>query len=443
MSEKNVRARFYLRAGVVAAVCLVIAGLIVHQFRRLGREPGPAQVRREKRKPISVNRPRGAHLKSVDVKPAAPLLPDLEGEREPTEAELIRYSILRYLAEIRAAAPGNLEKIKAFPRNKAELEELLRNLPPEAVPIVAELLRNESDFVCRRILIYGLADIGTDEAAAVLRDYFMEHIEDESMGSEMRHVVWALERCPAETAFEALRGFLEVEDSDAVRRLRPHYVEALGKHRLGYEAVPLFFDLLENDGSDLVRNKAAQAVKNVGKRDIEAVRDTLPVLQESYAVEGARQAVRLASGGDSIPYVQQTILGAIGRLGDPGAVPFLLEVGTTDSFPERLSAAAALARIGGPEAMDALKEVYANIDRKKKLVEAIGELSEPNAIPFLTEVVLSAESEAVKKTALIGIWRAGGEEAREAFRRIAEAEDQPEVVRKYAQERLKNLTGGG
>ena len=45
--------------------------------------------------------------------------------------------------------------------------------------------------------------------------------------------------------------------------------------------------------------------------------------------------------------------------------------------------------------------------------------------------------------ALVGIWRVGGEAAKEAFQRIAQAEDQPEAVKEYARKELEKLTGGG
>jgi len=430
------RKRALLLGGTAFCLAALLGGLILYQFQRLGnlQSSGPESTARRIKPNVP---PRGPRVKDVAAKEASPDVPDLQGEREPTEEELIRYSILRYLAEIRAASGNNIDKVLAYPRNKAELEELLRSLPPEAVPIIADLLRREKDFLCRRLLIYGLADIGTNEAAAVLRQYFLEHISDPSYGSEMRHLIRALGRCRAEYAFQSLKDFLFDQENPAVRELRPHYVEAMGKHRLGYQAVPLFMDLVKTDYNDLVRNKAAQAVKNVAKREAIPARSTLAQLKESFALEKARQSER----EKPVPYVEQTILGAAGQLGDPAAVPWLLEVGTTEPLPVRLSAAAALARIGGPEAVAALKEVYASCDQKEKLVKAISLLREPQAAPFLADVVVSAEKETVRKAALQGLSRLGGTAALEAFQQILNTEGLPESVRNEVQNRMARLVG--
>jgi HEAT repeat protein len=420
-----------------------ILGLLIYfQFRRLRAVVPPPEAGVGKADTEGTLRPRPATARGVvDVKAVETRVPDLDGQREPTREEVIRHALLKLLNELRGATPGNMDKILSFHENKAALEALLRSLPPEAVPIVADLLREESDFVCRRILIYGLAGMGTNEAAAVLKDHFMDHIEDVARGSEMRHVVWALGRSEAPAAFDVLLEFLDGE-TDAMRKLRSHYVESLGKHQRGVEAVPLFIDLLGNDGNDLVRNKAAQAVKNVGKRDPAQARAAVPALIDRYRAESARQAVRAEEGLPSNPYVKQTTLGAIGQSGDPAAVPFLLEVGTTDGLDERLSAAAALSRIGGPEAMAALREVYANIANQAKLVDAIGQLEEINTLPFLQDVATTAGSEALRLNALRGISRVGGPEAENALRAILDVE-LPPAVERDAQQRLDRLTGSG
>jgi hypothetical protein len=392
---------------------------------------------------VTANKPSvGRFERPQDVNPAATAVPDLEGQREPTEEEVIRHAIMRYLDELRGATPGNPDKLLTYPQTKAEFQEFLRNLPPGAVPIIAELLRKETDFVNRRLLIYGLADIGTDEAAWVLRDFFMERIGDVARGSEMRHVIWALGRSESAAAYDVLVEFLGNRENTAVEKLRTHYVESLGNHRLGYQAVPIFFDLLDVDLHDGVRNKAAQAIKNVGKRDPGAASAALPGLLESYKTEATRQSQRAVEGVPTHPYVKQTLLGAIGGTGDERAVPWLLKVGTTEGLPERLSAAAALSRIGGEAAMEALNEILINMGDKQTLVNAIGQLEEPRALPFLQEVVSTTESEALRQSALTGIDRVGGTEASEALRALLGI-DLPDAVRRDVQRRLDRLTGGG
>jgi HEAT repeat protein len=435
------RPRRYLPAAITAGLVAVAILVLIYCFNALRHGGIPAGGARTGTPELKANVSKGPSAKSVaGVKSVEVSIPDLDGQREPTEEELIRAAIERYLAELRGATAANPDKALMYLQNKAALEELLRNLPASAIPLIEQLLREESDDLCRRVLIYGLADIGTDEAARVLRDHFLNHIHDEARGVEMRHLIRALGMCDTAKAYDVLVDLLGAGD-EAVRALRPNYVEALGKHRRGSEALPIFFDLLANDGHDMVRNKAAQAVKNVAKRDPQAAAPTLATLIESYQSEKTRQLDRRASGIEPVPYIKQTTLGAIGQLGDPAAVPFLLEVGTTESLDERLSAAAALSRIGGSEAMAALKEILANTDAKRALVDAIGLLREPRAIPFFLDVATTADSVDVRRSALSAITLVGGEEAVDALHQVLSV-NQSEAVRKEATACLERLTRG-
>ena len=116
--------RKLLPSAGVAAVLAVIVLVVAHQFSRLGERVPAAEDQPKANERRSL--PPEASVQEVQVKPASSAEVDLEGEREPTEEELIRQTVQRLLAELRAATPSNPDKVMNFPAVKEELLELLR-----------------------------------------------------------------------------------------------------------------------------------------------------------------------------------------------------------------------------------------------------------------------------------------------------------------------------
>jgi HEAT repeat protein len=124
-----------------------------------------------------------------------------------------------------------------------------------------------------------------------------------------------------------------------VRSYRHEIISALGDHPRRQEAVPLFSRILLDDKSFDARNKSAQALGKI------ADMRTLGDLYAAYERE-------------RIWYAKQTILGSIGKIGNPNSIPFL--EAQARGAPEdgvRLSAAKALHRIGTPYALDVLRSI--------------------------------------------------------------------------------------
>ncbi len=415
--QVQARNRGAVRISVLCAafvIACLVGILVLYQVRALkeagptASPPAPSSARG------SANEPKITYADPNAVSPA-PYALDLDGQREPTEEEMLRQAIEDYLARMRnLSGPGDHARVLAFARNKAELEALLRSLPPWAVPIIAELLGKETDFMLRRILCEGLAALGTEEAAAVIRDYFLAHASEEAMGSELRHVILALGASDTGIAYDTLIELLG-KDEPFLREYRPQYVEALGKHGRGSAALPLFLDLLAGDGRFEVRNKSAQAVKNVAKRDAGVCRAALPQLVQSFESE-------------TLLPVRQTTLGAIGQIGDPESIPYLAGVGTrSQELGIRLSAAAAASRIGGEEALRALNEIYANESQKSVLLDAMAQVPTPASVEFLRGVAVNAQSAAERLMAVKALARTDAPEARDALQAVFAVEQDAAV----------------
>lgn len=349
---------------------------------------------------------------------------DLSGEREPTEEELIQEAIERYLRMLR---PSELhdDNIREYARLRQEFEDMLKQLPDSAIPAIKKLLENEPDFVNRRLLLYGLAGMGTEAAAEALRDFFLDHVADQSRQSELNHVIKALGLSDNVTSFNALMDFAR-NDANNFKLYRAHCVEAMGTQQLGYQALPLFQDYLVQDMNVSVRNKSAQAIKNVAKVDPEAARVALPTLMDKVRGGDATGLdPRTSRVVNDSKYVKQTSLGAIGQIGETSSIPFLKEIGTMDaSFEVRLSAAAALSRMGGEEALTALDSVLIQqtADNQATLVSKLTQLKEPRLIPFFQDVAMSDLADPIRIHALNGLGGIGGADAEIALREILDGE---------------------
>lgn len=225
---------------------------------------------------------------------------------------------------------------------RAELEDYLAQLGPDAIKTLATILDAERDFVDRRMLLKTIGDLGPQSAEAtfVLRDFFMARYADPQNRSEMLYVVDSMAKLQNDTSYDMLVDLVDRGNSDpALHRYRDRFIEALGDHPKREEAVPRFVDTMSNDQLEYARNKAAQALGKI------ASPESLPDLYN--AVEKERSW-----------FVKQTMLGSIGKIGDPQSIPFLetqARMGKESST--RLSAAGALRRMGTPESDRILKNL--------------------------------------------------------------------------------------
>jgi hypothetical protein len=230
------------------------------------------------------------------------------------------------------------EKLANLSKIRDDFKDFLAGLGPEALPTLGTILNAEADFVNRRFLLYAIGGLGPQSEAAtfLLRDFFMARQGDPQNLSEMYHVIWAMKDLQNDTSFSTLSHFIENPDLEPYRE---KLVEALGDHRRREEAASVFVDRMRSDDDTKVRNKAAQALGKVKSPD---------TLGELYA----------AIDKERYWATKQTMLGSIGKIGDPTSVPFLEDKArnsTEDAV--RLSAAGALRRIGTPEAWQILRDL--------------------------------------------------------------------------------------
>jgi HEAT repeat protein len=224
------------------------------------------------------------------------------------------------------------KQLAELDKMRQELDAYLASLGPEAVPTLAAILNAESDFVDRRFLLRALGNLGprSEEATWVLRDFFMARHEDPANRSEMGYVIDAMGKLQNDTSFEVLHHMIE-EGADSrrpIRAYRDKLIEALGDHPRREEAIDTFVDSLARDAAFPTRNKAAQALGKVRSPD------TLGDLYNAFQRE-------------RVWYAKQTILGTIGKIGNPNSIPFLEEQArTAQESGVRLSAARAILRIG-------------------------------------------------------------------------------------------------
>ncbi|MBN1418518.1 MAG: HEAT repeat domain-containing protein [Planctomycetes bacterium] len=267
---------------------------------------------------------------------------DLEGKGEPSPQDLIKMTILKYFDLLDVYGhPDDMERRRNYHENRAMLEDYLRNLGPEAVPILVDLLRNEPDYVNRKILIYGLGEMGWPEATDALREYFGDYSSFTKLRPEMYHVIRAVGVSANDRAYDTLTEWLGEADP-TVASYRRWIVESLGDHPRRGDAVPIFLQEMTTAPEGLVRNKAAQAIKKVadgGQRE-----DLRGAPLSTLLNEVQRE--------DLPYYVRQTMMGAIGSIADPAAIPVLEGLAlTNDDVQIRISAVASLRRIGTTDAL--------------------------------------------------------------------------------------------
>ncbi len=256
--------------------------------------------------------------------------------------------------EIAASIHAYFEKMADLEKNRRglpldDLREEVRNflagLGPEALPTLAAILDAEPDFVYRRFLLYAIGDLGreSDLATWILKDYLMARKDNPQAVSEVKHVIRAMGNLQNDTSFETLRELVWHPDP-RMQSFRKDIIEQLGLHDRRAEAVDTMVEGLREDTLTSNRNKWAQALKRVADPT---------TLDDLY----------IAFNKERYWATKQTILGAIGGIGSPAAIPFLEDKARSDPTPAvRLSAARALWRIATPYALDLLQGI---IEREK------------------------------------------------------------------------------
>lgn len=247
----------------------------------------------------------------------------------------VRATIQDYFARIPDRATPGMSGL-AVRQALDGLRDYLATLPPDAVPLLLELIDPEvtADFVHRRYLLYALGDIGTDEAVDGLIQHY-HRMSQIDLEHEIGHTVKALGRVDSPHSFQLLTTMIEregrVED-------RHRFLRVLGAHSMRQQALPLFTRMLGDDDS-LCRINASQGIKHSGDRSV------APTVERAIREEQCE-------------YTKQAMIGALGGLQDVNSVSLLDEVLQTDSnLTNRLSCVDSLYRIGGPDAMSVLQRV--------------------------------------------------------------------------------------
>ncbi len=228
---------------------------------------------------------------------------------------------------------GQLERLL---NAREELKKFLASLGPEAISTLSAILEAELDFVNRRFLLYALGDLGpkSEEATFALLDYYNKTKDVEQSQAEMNHVIKAMENLKNDSSYEAITREIDNPNTDSY--FRDKFIKALGEHPRREESIPRIIDIMNKDHDVNCRNHAAQYL---GKTENP---DTLDHLISRYHREKSW-------------FVRQTILGSIGKIGNPSSIPFLTEAAQNEDHRIRLSAGRALWRIGTDKAIDILR----------------------------------------------------------------------------------------
>jgi HEAT repeat protein len=154
--------------------------------------------------------------------------------------------------------------------------------------------------------------------------------------SELGHVIEAMGKLANDSSFEVLTEFTGREDLHAYRG---KLIKALGEHPRREEALGTFVKMMHEDQVVPARNMAAQALGKIRSPE---------TLHELYAA------------ADREPYWvnKQTILGSIGKIGDPSSLPFLADKARNAKEPAvRLSAGGAIRRVGTQYGQEVLRDL--------------------------------------------------------------------------------------
>ncbi len=255
---------------------------------------------------------------------------------DPTLAKSV-HNYFELMDKLEAATKAN-DSGADLEKARQELRDMLAALGPDALATLDAILNHEGDFVYRRFLMNGIGEMGAESELATLklRDYFMKRQKEQSQTSEAKHVIKAMAKLQNGSSFEVLQQLISDKN---VSRFRTDLIEALGEHHQREQAAGFIADGLHESSRKTVRNKFAQALGKIRSPD------SLPDLYHAFEKENYWVA-------------KQTILGSVGKIGDPNSVPFLEEKARySREGAVRLAAGRALFRVGTPYAIDTLKDI--------------------------------------------------------------------------------------
>ena len=229
------------------------------------------------------------------------------------------------------------DRLRAAQKARDDLIAMLQELGPEALPTLEAILNAESLFVTRRHILLRIGDFGpeSEEATFALFKFYKKIHADPKARSELNYVIKAMGKLQNENSLSMLSDMIAADNVSENDRSR--FISALGDHPRAEERTELFVDNMVNGQDNHVRNLSAQAIGKLAERRREenvSSGEFLPDLMDAYE-------------GSSRIFVRQTVLGSIGKVGDPSSLSFLEEIARLTPDREiRLSAANAVRRIG-------------------------------------------------------------------------------------------------
>ena len=146
-----------------------------------------------------------------------------------------------------------------------------------------------------------MLNIGSDAAANGLTDHYHKMAMLGDKDSEAKHSIRALGRVDSPHSFDLL---YDLADKSGDPEHRHEFLEELGGHHMTGEAIPLYKRMMVEDGRVNVRSYAARALKRT------ADPATAPDIEAAIKEERSK-------------YVRQTMIGALGGIGDPKSIPAL------------------------------------------------------------------------------------------------------------------------
>ena len=264
------------------------------------------------------------------------------------------------------------------------LERLPDLAPDRLLPVLADAVRDENEYI-RSVAATRLGTVNDPRAVKLLLALL-----DEADRNSRRAAITALGRTNDPQAVEALLARLRPEDADA-----PDIAAALSActdPRLGQAFLALLpkanderlraalYAGLGSVGEPRALDMLLKALKTEkGKHANQSVLAALGVLGDARAADPVFAFYQQAKDNDLRGRALQTL----GILKDPRVLPLLLAA--LDQVQLRRYAIAGLAAYGGPQAFDALAPLLNERDRlvQRQVVEAMGELDDPRAVPLL------------------------------------------------------------
>jgi HEAT repeat protein len=326
----------------VSVLLLVVFAVLISRLWRQPEETSPPFVTRAPESPPPVAEDR--KVQTVPVQDEAPAaesdsnginrwnIDPLPKGWDPEIAALI--AVLADAIDTQVPSPENLA---AATDARNRLIELLSEFGPEALPTLDTILNAETGFVTRRHILNRIGEFGpeTGEATLTLWRFYNKNQTNEKARSELNYVIKAMAKLQNDTSLSMLS---DMVGNEGVREYdRGRFISALGDHHRAEERTDLFVDNMLNGNADRVRNYSAQALGKLAERrrdqDLSAG-EFLPGLMDAF--EDERRT-----------FVRQTVLGSMGKIGDPASLSFLEEIARVSPDREiRLSAANAVRRIG-------------------------------------------------------------------------------------------------